>query len=248
MTTINTDSTVSQVGSTSLRSTIRQGQQDFDQLFQSIQAGNLSAAQQSYAVIQSLRTNSAPPAATTTDTVSATDSSLGGISADWTALGQALQSGNTASAQTVFSKLQQDALTLAETRLQQEAVNAQSVYALLQNTQASSTGTSQAGAISAATASSSVQGDLNNLSQALQTGDSTSAQQLLAKLDQDLMSSGQTQGQEQGHHHHHHHRSSGFETSQSGAAAYAVNSAANSDPATVSSSTSAPTAATSTAT
>lgn len=221
-TSISTDTTVNQVSSNSLRSTIRQGRQDFDQLFQSIQAGNLTAAQQAYADIQSLRSNSASSAdssaTTAADSVSAS-SATGGISADWTALGQALQSGSTDSTQTAFAKLQQDALTLAETKLQQEAANAQSVYALMQGTQTPSntTSTPQTAAVTGISASSNVQDDLANLSQALQGGDSSSAQQLLAKLEQDLMASGQAQGQG---HHHHHHPSSGFETSQSGATAY----------------------------
>ena len=76
----------------------------------------------------------------------------------------------------------------------QKLQDATSVYALLQGNQAgSTTGTSGTG---------SVQNDLKALDAALQSGDTTSAQKLLAQLEQDLLSSAS-----QAVHRHHHHDS-----------------------------------------
>ena len=206
-----------QIGAIGGRSTVRQARQDFEQLFQSMQSGNLSAAQQAYADLQQLRTAAVGSATASAGSTAATDNSTAATASatanpvitDWTALGQALQSGSLSTAQDALSKLKQDATT----QWQSEMQNAKATYALMQGTASGNTSTSAVGAVS-----NDVQTDLNNLSQSLQSGDTAGAQKLLAKLEQDLQSSGQST--QMGHHHHHHH--GGF-ASQSQASSYAAN-------------------------
>jgi hypothetical protein len=176
------------VGTTDWRSTVRQGRQDFAQIVQALQAGNLGSAQQAYTDFQQLQSG-LTSAATATASTSASP-----VVSDWTALGQALQSGTLSSAQDALTKLQQDAQSQWQSQMAQKLQDATSVYALLQGNQAgSTTGTSGTG---------SVQNDLKALDAALQSGDTTSAQKLLAQLEQDLLSSAS-----QAVHRHHHHDS-----------------------------------------
>jgi hypothetical protein len=91
--------------------------------------------------------------------------------------------------------------------------NAESVSALMQATQAA--GTSAGGTGMTTAAAGSVQNDINALGQALQSGDTSSAQKLLAQLEQDLQASGQSATGRHGHHHHH----AGLDTSLLTAAA-----------------------------
>jgi hypothetical protein len=190
------------IASSSWRSTVQQATQDFNQLFQSLQSGNVDSAQQAYSSIQQIQAALQQNASGQTSASTASTAS-NPVASDWSALGQALQSGSLSSAQSALNQLQQDAQSAWQTHLQQEVQNAQSVYSLLQGGGAASTGaTAQAGS---APGTSSVQSDLNSLSQALQSGNTSSAQQALAQLEQDLQSSGQASGQGYGGHHHHHH-------------------------------------------
>ena len=198
----------------SWRSSIHQARQDFDQLFQALQGGNLSAAQQAYSAFQQVQaglTSSGTQAGGTTTTGTATSA----VASDWSTLGQALQSGSLSSAQDALAKLVQDAQSTWQAQHQQEMLNARSVNALMQGGQGTS---ATSGATSASSATGSVQNDLTALSQALQSGDTTSAQNLLAQLEQDLQASGQNNG---GHHHHHH---GGFSV-PTGTAAYSSTAA-----------------------
>jgi len=213
------------VGSSSSRSAIRQAHQDFDQLFQSLQAGNLNAAQQAYNSFQQIQTGLANSAASSSNAVGGATptATTNPVTADWTALGQALQSGSLSSAQSALGQLQQDAKTAWQSHLQQEAQNAQSVYALMQSVEGASSPTG-AMAASPSSAANPVQNDLNSLTQALQSGDTAGAQKLLAQLEQDLQSSGQASGQNVGQHHHHHHHggSSGVNVASGSAASTPV--------------------------
>ncbi len=188
------------------QSTKHQTLQDFDQLFQAMQSGSLSGAQQAYALLQQLQpstpaaTTGSAAAATATSSV-ATTAATGTVATDWSSLGTALQSGSLSSAQSAFAKLQQDLTAAADPALNQ----AQAVYAAMQGT------TPLSGA-------SAVSTDLSALQQALQSGNTTSAQSLLAKLEQDLQGSGGAAF----HHRHHHH---GMGT-QAAASAYSSGSTA----------------------
>ncbi len=164
------------------QSTKHQALQDFDQLFQAVQSGSLPGAQQAYSALQQLQ-----PTVPNVATGSAAAPASGAVATDWSALGTALQSGSLSSAQSAFAKLQQDLVAATAPDLSQ----AQAVYAAMQ-------GTAPASGISAASAVST---DLSALQQALQSGNTSSAQSLLAKLEQDLQSSGVAAL----HHRHHHH-------------------------------------------
>src|ERR1035437_7841459 len=191
------------VGSSSARSSIHQARQDFDQIYQALQSGNLGAAQQAYSSFQQIQAGLATSSMTPATSATAT-ATTNPVVAEWSALGQTLQSGSLTSAQDAFSKLGQDAQAAWQTHLQQETQNAQSVYALMKSAQGT-TATSAATSSSAQSATGSVQNDLNALNQSLQSGDTTAAQKLLAQLVQDLQASNPSSGQNGGSHHHHHH-------------------------------------------
>lgn len=159
---------------------------DFQQLIQSLQQNDLAGAQQAYADIQKLIPVNGNGSANNT-------SPLGTVATDWGALGQALQSGNIGSAQTALTTLEKDA-SAARQSFMQAMQDAQAVYAAMQQVNGAGAAASTGGT------ESSVQTDLNSLSQALQSGDTASAQKLLAQLEEDLKSSGQFPV----HHHHHH--------------------------------------------
>jgi hypothetical protein len=186
-------------GTSGWRSSVRQADQDFDQLSQSLQTGDLNAAQQAYSSFQKIQAGLTSSAATQASAASATTAS-NPVASDWSALGQALQSGSLTSAQDALGKLQQDAQAIWQSQLQQQMQNAQSVYALMQSARGA-TATPAATALSPPSTAGSVQGDLSSLNQALQSGDISAAQKVLAQLQQDLQASGQNGG---GHHHHHH--------------------------------------------
>ena len=184
-------------------SSVRQARQDFNRLIQSLQSGNLSAAQQAYSSFQQIQTGPTHPPTTQASTVSAT-TTANPVASDWSVLGQALQSGNLSSAQNTLGQLTQDAEAAWKSRVQQTVRNAQSVYALMHSTQAAAAAPA-ATPVGTPTAAGSVQNDLDSLAQALQAGDNSSAQALLAQLQQDLQASGQASAQTHAGHHHHHH-------------------------------------------
>ncbi len=224
---IGLDQTVS---SSSLRSSIKEAHQDFAQLYQALQSGNLNSAQQAYASFQQIQAGL--PAAATTSAAAAT-TTTNPVTTDWSALGQALQSGSLSSSQDALAKLGQDAQAAWQTRMQQETQNAQSVYALMQSAQGN-TVSSAATATASPSAGSAIQNDLNALNQSLQSGDTSAAQKILAQLVQDMQAAGQTAAQTgTGHHHHHHH--GGFAATNA-ASAYAATAATDSTATTTSAS------------
>lgn len=219
------------------RSSVRQARQDFEQLFQDMQSGDLSGAQQAYSALQQLLPGSstssgtstasadatAPSAASvaassTTGTATGTGATGNTIASDWSALGQALQSGNLSSAQSAFSQLEQDLQSSAQgaghRHHHHEVEQAQAVYSAMQIGNANSTAGTATG-----NSANPIASDISALKQALQSGDTTSAQNLLTQLQSDLQASGQAQGFSD----HRHHR--GF-AMQSPTAAYAGGSSA----------------------
>ena len=220
------------LGSASVRASVHQARQDFDQLYQALQSGNLGAAQQAYAGFQQIQAELTSSSATAATSAAATTNP---IAADWSALGQFLQSGSLSSAQNALSTLGQDAQTAWQTHLQQETQKAESVYALMQSAQGATAATAvtpAATATSAQSATGSVQNDLTALNQSLQSGDTSGAAKLLAQLLQDLQASNQSSGE--GHHHHHQH---GGLSATSGASAYGSTTTAASTNSTSSTST-----------
>ena len=215
------------------RTAIRQARQDFDQLYESLQSGNLSAAQQAYSDFQQIQAGLTSTPATQTASVAAT-TSANPVAADWSALGQALQSGSLTSAQDALGKLQQDAQAVWQAHLQRETQNAQSVYALMQGAQTGGATSAAAVSTNPLATVGSVQNDLSALNQALQTGDTAAAQKLLAQLEQDLQATNQASGQNYGgHHHHHHHGSSNVNAASATAVATPSTSSVATAPASV---------------
>jgi outer membrane protein assembly factor BamD (BamD/ComL family) len=87
----------------SVQSNIQQFQQDFQQLGEDLQAGNLSAAQTDFTTLQSLS-----PQSSSSSTSSTSSTSTSPIAQEFQQLSQALQSGNLSAAQQDYSQLQQD--------------------------------------------------------------------------------------------------------------------------------------------
>lgn len=215
-----TISQIGQSGSSAGRSTIRhQAHQDFEQVVKALKLGNLAAAQQAYADFQQLRAGSAsvtPTDATGTDNppgaTTATTGKLSAVASDWAALGEALQSGKVGNAQDAFAKLRDDAFAQRELDLQ----NAQAAYALIQGPNpANPANPANAATAKPPTAGDTIKADISSLKAALQSGDNAGAQQLLAKLEQDLKASGSDAPRRQSHHH------GGF-ARQDGASLYAA--------------------------
>lgn len=208
---VTVDTSVVQQSARSIRS---QAREDFEQLFQSMQAGNAAGAQQAYAALQQLQAtaqgttatgaatdaSSGSTAASAVGTATATTPAASPLASDWSSLGQALQSGNMTSAQDAFSKIEQDLLAAA-------AQGPMHRHHAATDTQATSgSPATAAGTDSANSPAGLVSSDLTSLQQALQSGDTSSAQDLLTKLEQDLQASGQTST------HRHHHGHGGFST------------------------------------
>ncbi len=80
----------------------------FQQLGQALQSGDLNAAQQAFAALQQLMPNLSAGSQTQTGQQGNSQSQLAG---DFSALGQALQSGDLTKAQDALTKLQQDMQT-----------------------------------------------------------------------------------------------------------------------------------------
>lgn len=177
------------VGRSGWRSTVHQAHEDFERLFQSMRAGDVSGAQQAYAALQQLADNaplpnSPPPAA---DAAAAAAGMVNPVAADWTALGQALQSGSTTAAQDAFTQLEQDLQAAVKNaghhHHHRQAVGAaQTANAVAQTGAADGSGNAQ----------SAVGSDLKALKQALAAGDTSSAKDLLTRLERDLQASGQS--------------------------------------------------------
>ncbi|MCX7143773.1 MAG: hypothetical protein NT123_22565 [Proteobacteria bacterium] len=222
------------VGTSGLRSSVREANQDFDQLFQSLQSGNLGAAQQAYSSFQQIQARLTGTATTQPGAVS-TATAANSVASDWSAVGQALQSGSLTSAREAFGKLQQDAQSAWQSQFQQQVQNAKSVYELMQSTQGTvaPSGTASTGNLSAA---DSAKRDLNALTLALQSTDSSEVEKLLAQLQKDLQALGETSGQTNGTHYRHHHHGGFSDTSAS--SGYQTTPASGSTPAGAASATS----------
>ena len=103
-----------------VQSKMKQFQQEFQQLGQDLQSGNLSAAQQAYSTIQQDVQQASPHMHhhhhhLSTGTSDTTSSSNNPLAQEFSTLGQALQSGNLSAAQTAYSTMQQDLMQLGWT-------------------------------------------------------------------------------------------------------------------------------------
>jgi hypothetical protein len=105
---------------------------------------------------------------------------------DFTALSQALATGNLAGAQQAFSAFQQDMQSIP-----------------------SAQGAEQYATPSAGSAQNTIQGDLSAVGQALKSGNLTAAKNAFANLQQGLQGARQAQAS---HVHHHHHYGGGAQS------------------------------------
>lgn len=145
--------------------------QEFQQLGQDLQSGNLSAAQSDFATLQQL----APQNSSTASTSSTSSSSP--ITQAFQQLAQDLQSGNLSGAQQDFSTIQQD--------FQSQAAQSQG-----QRTEGHHHHHHGGGG-----GSSEISQLFSQLGQQLQSGDLSSAQQTYSALLQDFGQSGQSSAQ-----------------------------------------------------
>ena len=159
----------SNYGTQSTESSIQKLQLEFQQLGQDLQSGNLSASQSDFATLQSLQPQS-----------SSTSSSQSNnpIAQAFNQLSQDLQSGNLSGAQQDFATIQQD--------FQNQAAQGQSQAAHGHHHHHHGDGGSEQSAVSQA---------FQQLGQALQSGNLSSAQQAYSTLQQDFQPFGQTSGQ-----------------------------------------------------
>ena len=99
------------MGSTSQQglSVAQQVQQDYAQLASSLQSGDLAGAQSAFANLQqALQSQGTSTTQSTTESGTSSSSGSDTIANDFSALGQALSSGNLSQAQSAFSQLQTD--------------------------------------------------------------------------------------------------------------------------------------------
>lgn len=156
-------------GTQSTQNSFQKAQQEFQQLGQDLQSGNLSAAQSDFTTLQNLqpKTNSTSP--------SQSDSP---IAQAFNQLSQDLQSGNLSAAQQDFATIQQD--------FQNQSGPGQSQNAHGHHHHHEGNSSGEQSAVSQA---------FQQLGQALQSDNLTSAQQAYSTLQQDFSQTGQTSGQ-----------------------------------------------------
>lgn len=157
-------STASLYDTPSVENNFQKAQQEFQQLGQDLQSGNLSAAQSDFATLQNLIPQSSSSTATQSNSP---------IAQAFAQLGKDLQSGNLTAAQQDFTTIQQD--------FQNQATQAQSQT---QPTQGHHHHHGGSGALSQL---------FDQLGEAIQSGNLPSAQQAYSSLSQQLQSNASVQ-------------------------------------------------------
>jgi len=155
---------------TAAQSKFKQIQQDFQQLGQDLQSGNLSQAQSDFSALQQLLPGQQSQNGTTTNTAASGAQSTNPISQAVAQLGTDLQSGNLSAAQSDFATLQQD--------VQQQ--NGVSSHHFRHHHGHPISENSQGGQNSPATL-------FGELGQELQSGNLSAAQQTYSSLQQDFL-------------------------------------------------------------
>jgi DNA-binding FadR family transcriptional regulator len=143
------------VGSTSQQglSVAQQVQQDYAQLASSLQSGDLAGAQSAFANLQqALQSQGTSTTQSTTESGTSSSSGSDTIANDFSALGQALSSGNLSQAQSAFSQLQTDIQSTQQAEASQSQSFIQQMLTLLQEQQSS---TSTTGSTNSSTTSNS---------------------------------------------------------------------------------------------
>ena len=172
------------------RSTIKQGKQDFEQLLESIQKGDLAEAQQALSGLQQIQA-AAPGNPPTSVTGSAENTAAGPLGADFATLGSALKSGSLSGAQDAFAKLEQDFQSLRQQSRQYGSLgHAAEVYSVLQQLGVTEASDSTTGGVNAFVGTmDKIHGDVGTLKQALQSGSQSLSQDAMSRLLQDLRAS-----------------------------------------------------------
>ncbi len=132
------------VGSTSQQglSVAQQVQQDYAQLASSLQSGDLAGAQSAFANLQqALQSQGTSTPQSTTESGTSSSSGSDTIANDFSALGQALSSGNLSQAQSAFSQLQTDIQSTQQAEASQSQSFIQQMLTLLQEQQSSTSTT-----------------------------------------------------------------------------------------------------------
>lgn len=179
------------------RSSVKEGKQDFEQLLESIQKGDLAAAQQALSGLQQAQAavQGNQPAATGNASNAAATTASSPLAKDFAALGSALNSGSLSGAQDAFAKLQQDFETLRQKGSPYgSSGHAAEVYSMLQQLEAaglggSATETASTRINSFVSTMDKVNGDFGAFKQALQSGNQPLSQDALTRLLQDLRAS-----------------------------------------------------------
>ncbi len=179
-------------------SSIKQGKQDFEQLLEAVQKGDVSAAQQALSALQQVQAgvqgNQATAAVATDSSAANSSSALSGASplaTDFASLGTALKSGSLTSAQDAYAKLQEDLkATHRDSRQYGSLGRAAEVYSVLQQLGVTGSGDAAgSGAGSFVSAIDTVNGDVGALKQAVQSGNQSLSQDAMTRLLHDLRSS-----------------------------------------------------------
>lgn len=152
---------------------LQQFQQEFQQLGQDLQSGNLSQAQSDFATLQQNAPAGSPFSASSSTAASSSSANSNLISQAFSQLAQDLQSGNLTGAQSDFAAIQQDAQ-------QGSAQGAQGHHHHHHHVEQPSQAPAQSGPASA------LDQAFGQLGQALQSGNLPSAQQAYASLQQDF--------------------------------------------------------------
>lgn len=132
------------MGSTSQQglSVAQQVQQDYAQLASSLQSGDLAGAQSAFANLQqALQSQGTSTTQSTTESGTSSSSGSDTIANDFSALGQALSSGNLSQAQSAFSQLQTDIQSTQQAEASQSQSFIQQMLTLLQEQQSSTSTT-----------------------------------------------------------------------------------------------------------
>ena len=132
------------MGSTSQQglSVAQQVQQDYAQLASSLQSGDLAGAQSAFANLQqALQSQGTSTPQSTTESGTSSSSGSDTIANDFSALGQALSSGNLSQAQSAFSQLQTDIQSTQQAEASQSQSFIQQMLTLLQEQQSSTSTT-----------------------------------------------------------------------------------------------------------
>ena len=209
--------------SSNVRSSVREARRDFDELYTALKNGNLAAAQGAYGSFQQVQAGLAGASSPTT-TAGATSGATA-VQTDWAALGQALQAGSLADSRDALGKLEQDAQSAWQSQLQQSTQNAQTVYELMQGALANGS-TATAGTTQTSHAQpNDLLNYLGALGQNLVGSDSSSTQDLLNQLVQQLMDAEHLLADGNGGHHHHHHHHAELNAANDAAVGAATTSA-----------------------